>query len=380
MWKNHRWCIMMFKILNSVQPQATLMLYLTDVILVLYCAVLHFLRGSSTQDDYNSTQDDNVSVVFGIFTIVILFIGGVSVNLFNFFRRESRLLKNQTLLKKAKKILMLFIPGQALLSWTLEWIKDPSSWSINYWVATLRIFHTSVGSLVQAVFQTFIMIRLWWNITSYSEDFTVMVVGSSVFAVHAVVGMCTYIWKEHYEEEHETIPITDFFFIFLSVSLNMCKCIVSMAMVAAVISWWFLIFVIAAPIIFNYIMCLCTTKPLCTGSVADIFFRFIMPLPIAALYAMTASKEKIATILTTVCWLGMSLPQIVKHHDTSIQWVAWAVPFVAQVVAFSFILYKWSIFEITFTRFARILSSADSDKKVNVNKNNTNGYLENDYC
>ncbi|KAG7163170.1 uncharacterized protein LOC121873310 [Homarus americanus] len=338
------------KIANRLQALVVLLLYVFDVVMVVACAFVHLTHGGTSN-------------CFGGFTIAIFCVGGFFTNWFNFYRHEKPRMEQRQWPKKIQKVLFLFIPSQAFLVWTWEWWKNPLSWTANYWVATLRLFYTTTGSLLQATLQTYIIIDLWWDLEVAYEDICVMMAAAVFLALHSVLGVCIFVWKETYEEEHEVPRTRDFVFIVISVSLNMCGRIVSMAMVAAVINWGWMIGGLAAPFFLNYALCLYTTFPLSEGSFGQLVARCTLPIPTALLFALSVSKDKVATVLTTICWLCFSLPQIVTHHDTAIHWLVWGVPFLGQLVAFVLMMIKWSIFQTAFTRFGRLLE---------VNKETTN--------
>nr|XP_045620147.1 uncharacterized protein LOC123771605 [Procambarus clarkii] len=342
-------------------PVVVLVLYVVEVGLVVACAALHLRRGT------------DASTLYGGLTLAIFCLAGWVTNGFNFYRHERRRMSQISRLKWSWKVFALVLPSQALLGWIVRWIRTPSSYTNGYRVVTLRLFYCTTGSLVQAVFQAYVIVALWWDASVDPADFTVMVTAAVFLALAAVLGVCSFIRTQYFEEEHETPPMKHFLFVVISVTLNMCGRIASMAMVAAVVSWTWMVAGIAAPIVFNYGFCLYITDPLHGKSKVRRFARCFMPLPIAMLYSLSVSPKKITTVVTTCLWLGMSLPQVVEHHDTVVQVAAWGVPFLAQVLALIVMLYKWSILKKTFTRFGRLLSEhIEKEKSRQTNEKNSN--------
>ncbi|ROT72724.1 hypothetical protein C7M84_008839 [Penaeus vannamei] len=183
--------------LDCTEPLAGGMAQLSNVILTGSVASLHLMRGGE-------------SVLYGSVTLAIFCLAGWITNWFDYMRHEVNRQPQRSDCKKMLIILRILIPGYSTLSWHLEWLKSPTSWSAEYWVSVMKLFQCTLGDLPQAILQTYLILHFWWDSTIDSLDFYLIFALASLCVSMAVCSVVCYIRKEYFEEEHDKLKITDF--------------------------------------------------------------------------------------------------------------------------------------------------------------------------
>ncbi|XP_063613237.1 uncharacterized protein LOC134786553 [Penaeus indicus] len=311
---------------------------LFSIFFTLTIASLHFARGGE-------------SVIYGCFTLSIFCLAGWITNWFNYVRHEVSRQSQRPAYRRVLVVLRNFFPGYSILSWHLEWLRSPSSWSAEYWVSVLRLFQGTLGDLPQAMLQTYLIIRLWWEKNVEVWDFNMLIGLSSVSVSMVVFSVCSYIRKEYFEEEHRVPKNKDFLVVVIATILNLGGRVTSLAMVGNVFSAWWMTGGFAFILSFNYFMSIYARGK---GGEVSCAEKIFYPIPIAFLYALSMTRKKGLMILNTIFWICLSLPQVALYNERLLQWVLFGVPFLAQVVALLILLCKWRVVEVAFRRFERL--------------------------
>ncbi|XP_047470967.1 uncharacterized protein LOC125026520 [Penaeus chinensis] len=313
---------------------------LFSISFTLIVASLHFARGGE-------------SVLYGCVTLSIFCLAGWITNWFNYARHEVNRQAQRPAYKRVLIILRNFFPGYSILSWHLEWLRSPSSWSAEYWVSVLRLFHGTLGDLPQAILQTYLIIRLWWEKNIEVWDFNMLIVLSCVSASMVVFSVCSYIRKEHFEEEHRWPKNKDFLVVVIATILNLGGRVTSLAMVGNVFSGWWMTGGFAFILSFNYFISLHISAR-GKGGEGSCAEKIFYTIPLASLYALSMTRKRGLMVLNTMLWLCLSLPQLAFYNERLLQWVLFGVPFLAQIVALLLLLCKWRVVEVAFRRFERL--------------------------
>lgn len=326
--------------LDCTEPLAGGMAQLSNVILTGSVASLHFMRGGE-------------SVLYGSVTLAIFCLAGWITNWFDYMRHEVNRQPQRSDCKKMLIILRILIPGYSTLSWHLEWLKSPTSWSAEYWVSVMKLFQCTLGDLPQAILQTYLILHFWWDNTIDSLDFYLILALASLCVSMAVCSVVCYIRKEYFEEEHDKLKITDFLVIVIATMLNLGGRVVSLAMVGNVYKVSWMAGGSAFILITNYTMSL---KMYVDGNKIMSWPRMLFyPIPIAFLYALSMTRKRGLMMVNTFFWLLLSLPQIAMYNKKLAQWGLFLGPFLAQVLALVLLLWKWEVVEVAFRRFERLL-------------------------
>ncbi|KAG0725410.1 hypothetical protein GWK47_038672 [Chionoecetes opilio] len=328
---------------GTVKAGAELVLLWADILLVLTCSLLHFLRGT----EHNGG-------LHGGLTLAFFFIAGFTTNLFHYFRHESQRMAQRTACQKVTKILLILLPCYYLVLWSFMSCTRTDSLTIKCWTASLRLFYCSLGSLVQAVFQSYVVIDLWYLPEGTIPDaHYVLVMAAAVFlTLHAVYGVCRYTWINYHDEMHLYMLPWNFICIIFVLFFNISGRVVAMAIVTGTVGGWWLVLAVGVPFLINYAAYSYeASKADTTGH--DVC-RYVFLVPLALLSAITVSDQRVLTVITTLTWLACSLPHIIRYHQEVSNWLPWVIPAVAQIVALLTMMIKWSVFEATFQRFPRL--------------------------
>lgn len=342
--------------LEAAKAIFELVFLLADIGLVLTCCVFHFKRGELAD-----------GIVHGSITIALFYVAGLITNLFHFFRHESTRQSRRSGWKKVKCILLIFLPCYYLLRWSVKRVTKLGSLTINCWTSTLRIFYCSTGSLVQAVFQSYLVVSLWWAMDIPNLDYAIMITAAVYLSLHAVFGVCRYIWTQYYDEEHEYLRVGDFILIIFGLALNMSGRVTAMAVVMGTLNWYWLAVAVIGPFLINYAAY--THAAAQAGphdTVTYCVCRYCSLVPLALLSSVTVSDQRALTVITTMAWVGCTLPYIINYHDDLSTWLVWLIPACAQIIALIVMLWKWSAFEAAFERFNRI-ARINKWTKVSIN-------------
>ena len=146
-----------------------------------------------------------------------------------------------------------------------------------------------------------------------------------------------------------------------------------MAVVMGTKAWYWLALAVMCPFLINYAVYV-MLAPVSAVKGKEKVFLFLFLVPLALLSSITVSEKRVLTFITTLAWLGCSLPQIISFHDSQSEWLVWSIPVSAQIIAFVLMMVKWSAFEGAFERFSRLcrvnqftpLPSKDRDESKNV--------------
>ncbi|XP_045118395.1 uncharacterized protein LOC123508628 [Portunus trituberculatus] len=323
----------------------SLIFLLADNSLTLACCAIHFIRGSL----YNGT-------VNGAISVVLFCVAGIITNLFHFFRHEATRMPQRSAGKKAKTFLLICIPNYYLVMWSLMRCVKSESLTIKCWTASLRLFYCSTGSLVQAVYQSYLVVRLWWEDDIPNEYYIIMIVTAVYLTLYAIYGVCRYVWVQCYDETGSYLPLMHIFLITFTLTLNMCGRVTAMSVVMGTLGWWWLVIAIATPFLVNFAVYIHTAAQRTPEKIG--YFhnccRYISLIPLALLSSMTISDKRYLTILTTLAWIASYLPQILMFNSHMTNWLVWIVPTVAQICSLIIMMATWKVFEAAFYRFSRL--------------------------
>ncbi|KAG0725409.1 hypothetical protein GWK47_038671 [Chionoecetes opilio] len=298
---------------DTVKAGAELVLLWADILLVLTCSLLHFLRG---------TEHDGG--LHGGLTLAFFFIAGLTTNLFHYFRHESQRMAQRTACQKVTKILLILLPCYYLVLWSFMSCTRTDSLTIKCWTASLRLFYCSLGSLVQAVFQSYVVIYLWYLPEGTIPDaHYVLVMAAAVFlTLHAVYGVCRYTWINYHDETHHYMPPWDFICIIFVLFFNISGRVVAMAIVMGTMGGWWLVLAVGVPFLINYAAYSYVAYKAGTGRNVC---HYVFLVPLALLSAITVSDQRLLTGITTLTWLGCSLPHVIKYHQRVSEWLPWSL-------------------------------------------------------
>lgn len=205
---------------------------------------------------------------------------------------------------------------------------------------------------MQAVLQSYVVVHLWWEQDLPVHYVYVPLVAGVVLSLHAIYGVSGYIWTEYYDETHRTLPALDCLLILSALTLNMGGRVAAMAVVMGTLGWYWLALAALSPLLVNYTVYI-TQAPFAASRGTQVWLLIFM-LPLGFLSAISVSEKRVLTVITTLAWLGCSVPQICMYHETPSEWLAWSIPAAGQVLALVIMMAKWSVFESAFERFGRL--------------------------
>lgn len=319
---------------------------LIDTVLILICSAIHFMRGLHSNGIYH-----------GAITLSIYCLAGIITNIFHFVRHELSRMAQRSEGKKIKTILLIFIPNYYLVFWSVKRFILSESLTVKCWTASLRIFYCSTGSLTQAVFQGYLVVRLWWEEGVSNVDYIIVIVTAVYLCLYAIYGVCRYVWVQYYDETGSYLPAKHIILITFTLTLNMSGRVAAMSVVMGTLGWYWLLFAIISPFLVN--LAVYTYTAVQRGSHSTRCFentcRYINLVPLALLSSMTVSDKRSLTVLTTFAWMGSYFPQILKNHTTKYQWLVWSIPTVAQIAALVIMMLQWEVFKVAFYRFSRVV-------------------------
>lgn len=318
---------------------------LADIALTLTCCAIHFMRGSL-----------HSGMAHGAFTLAIFCVAGIIANFFHFMRHELPRMPRRSGGKRALSIMLIFLPNYYLLMWSVKRLMRSDSLTVKCWTASLRLFYCSTGSLVQAVFQSYLVIRLWWEEGVPDKDYSIMIVSAVYLCVYAIYGVCRYVWVQYYDETGGYLPAKHIILITIALTLNMSGRVVAMSVVMGTLGWLWLLVAVISPFFVNFAVyshAAFQNRPDSLGCCGSTFHCFSL-VPFSLLSAMTVSDKRILTILTTLAWMASFLPQILTFHTEMVNWLVWLIPTAAQIIALLIMMVQWEAFESAFQRFSRL--------------------------
>lgn len=129
--------------------------------------------------------------------------------------------------------------------------------------------------------------------------------------------------------------------------------VAAMAVVMGTLGWHWLALAVLSPFLINYTYYI-THAPFAAARGAQKVWLLIFMLPLGFLSAISVSEKRVLAVITTLAWLGCSVPQIYAYHGRLSEWLVWGIPVVGQVLSLSIMMARWSAFEAAFERSGRL--------------------------